>query len=215
MPAPTTILVFALAAGVLVAIPGPNHLYIVTRSVAQGRRIGLASAFGVETGTLVHITAAAVGLSALIASSATAFNVVRYLGAAYLAYLGVRALLRDRGTELLDAQARGHSVRRAYLDGILVNVLNPKVALFFVAFLPQFVDPGRGATATQILALGLVVFVIATASDIVYALAAGALGGWLRGRPGFLRRQRYLTGSIYLGLAAAATFAGGERRSAR
>jgi threonine/homoserine/homoserine lactone efflux protein len=215
MPAPTTILVFALAAGVLVAIPGPNHLYIVTRSVAQGRRIGLASAFGVETGTLVHITAAAVGLSALIASSATAFNVVRYLGAAYLAYLGLRALLRDRGTELLDAQARGHSVRRAYLDGILVNVLNPKVALFFVAFLPQFVDPGRGATATQILALGLVVFVIATASDIVYALAAGALGGWLRGRPGFLRRQRYLTGSIYLGLAAAATFAGGERRSAR
>jgi threonine/homoserine/homoserine lactone efflux protein len=215
MPAPTTILVFALAAGVLVAIPGPNHLYIVTRSVAQGRRIGLASAFGVETGTLVHITAAAVGLSALIASSATAFNVVRYLGAAYLAYLGLRALLRDRGTELLDAQARGHSVRRAYLDGILVNVLNPKVALFFVAFLPQFVDPGRGATATQILALGLVVFVIATASDIVYALTAGALGGWLRGRPGFLRRQRYLTGSIYLGLAAAATFAGGERRSAR
>jgi threonine/homoserine/homoserine lactone efflux protein len=215
MPAPATILVFALAAGVLVAIPGPNHLYIVTRSVAQGRRIGLASAFGVETGTLVHITAAAVGLSALIASSATAFNVVRYLGAAYLAYLGLRALLRDRGTELLDAQARGHSVRRAYLDGILVNVLNPKVALFFGAFLPQFVDPGRGATATQILALGLVVFVIATASDIVYALTAGALGGWLRGRPGFLRRQRYLTGSIYLGLAAAATFAGGERRSAR
>jgi threonine/homoserine/homoserine lactone efflux protein len=215
MPAPATILVFALAAGVLVAIPGPNHLYIVTRSVAQGRRIGLASAFGVETGTLVHITAAAVGLSALIASSATAFNVVRYLGAAYLAYLGVRALLRDRGTELIDAQARGHSVRRAYLDGILVNVLNPKVALFFVAFLPQFVDPGRGTTATQILVLGLVVFVIATASDIVYALAAGALGGWLRGRPGFLRRQRYVTGGIYLGLAAAATFAGGERRSAR
>jgi threonine/homoserine/homoserine lactone efflux protein len=215
MPAPATILVFALAAGVLVVIPGPNHLYIVTRSVAQGRRVGLASAFGVETGTLVHITAAAVGLSALIASSATAFNVVRYLGAAYLAYLGLRALLRDRGTELLDAQARGHSVRRAYLDGILVNVLNPKVALFFVAFLPQFVDPGRGATSTQILVLGLVVFVIATASDIVYALAAGALGGWLRGRPGFLRRQRYVTGGIYLGLAAAATFAGGERRSAR
>ena len=215
MPAPATILVFALAAGVLVAIPGPNHLYIVTRSVAQGRRIGLASAFGVETGTLVHITAAAVGLSALIASSATAFNVVRYLGAAYLAYLGLRALLRNRGTELLDAQARGHSVRRAYLDGILVNVLNPKVALFFVAFLPQFVDPARGTTATQILVLGLVVFVIATASDIVYALAAGALGGWLRGRSAFVRRQRYVTGGIYLGLAAVATFAGGERRSAR
>jgi threonine/homoserine/homoserine lactone efflux protein len=212
MPAPTTLLVFALAAGVLVAIPGPNHIYIVTRSLAQGRRVGLASAFGVETGTLVHIAAASVGLSALIASSAVAFNLVRYLGAAYLAFLGLRALLSEHGAQSHDDAARAGSVGRAYVDGILVNVLNPKVALFFLAFLPQFVDPGRGATATQILVLGLVLFVIATTSDIVYALAAGALGGWLRARPSFVRRQRYLTGGIYLGLAAAATFAGGERR---
>jgi threonine/homoserine/homoserine lactone efflux protein len=215
MPAPATLLVFALAAGVLVAIPGPNHIYIVTRSIAQGHRVGLASALGVETGTLVHISAAAVGLSALIASSAAAFNVVRYLGAAYLAYLGVRVLLRDHGPQRDEGHARAASVRRAYLDGILVNVLNPKVALFFLAFLPQFVDSRRGAASTQILVLGLVVFVIATTSDVVYALAAGALGGWLRGRPSFVRRQRYLTGSIYLALAAVATFAGSERRSAR
>ena len=212
MPAPTTLLVFALAAGVLVIIPGPNHIYIVTRSIAQGRRVGLASAFGVETGTLVHITAAAVGLSAVIASSAVAFNVVRYLGAAYLVFLGLRALLRDHGAQVEDGATRIGSARRAYVDGILVNVLNPKVALFFLAFLPQFVDPSRGATVTQILVLGLVVFVIATTSDVVYALAAGALGSWLRGRPAFVRRQRYLTGGIYLGLAAAATLAGGERR---
>jgi threonine/homoserine/homoserine lactone efflux protein len=212
MPAPTTLLVFALAAGVLVVIPGPNHIYIVTRSIAQGRRVGLASAFGVETGTLVHITAAAVGLSALIASSAVAFNFVRYLGAAYLVFLGVRALLSDHGAQLEGGATRAGSARRAYVDGILVNVLNPKVALFFLAFLPQFVDPHRGATATQILVLGLVVFVIATTSDVVYALAAGALGSWLRGRPAFVRRQRYLTGGIYLGLAAVATLAGGERR---
>jgi threonine/homoserine/homoserine lactone efflux protein len=212
MPASTTLLVFALAAGALVVIPGPNHIYIVTRSIAQGRRVGLASAFGVETGTLVHITAAAVGLSALIASSAVAFNFVRYLGAAYLAFLGLRALLSDGGQQPQDAAPRAGSTRRAYVDGILVNVLNPKVALFFLAFLPQFVDPRRGATGTQILVLGLVVFVIATTSDIVYALVAGALGGWLRGRPAFMRRQRYLTGGIYLGLAAVATFADGERR---
>ena len=212
MPAPTTLLVFALAAGVLVIIPGPNHIYIVTRSIAQGRRVGLASAFGVETGTLVHITAAAVGLSAVIASSAVAFNVVRYLGAAYLVFLGLRALLRDHGAQLEDGATRIGSAHRAYVDGILVNVLNPKVALFFLAFLPQFVDPSRGATVTQILVLGLVVFVIATTSDVVYALAAGALGSWLRGRPAFVRRQRYLTGGIYLGLAAVATLAGGERR---
>jgi threonine/homoserine/homoserine lactone efflux protein len=211
MPAPATLLVFALAAGVLVAIPGPNHIYIVTRSIAQGRRIGLASAFGVETGTLVHISAATVGLSALIASSAVAFDTLRYAGAAYLAYLGVRALLRDDAIEL-DGGTVPPSARRAYLDGVLVNVLNPKVALFFLAFLPQFVDPARGATSTQILVLGLVVFTIATTSDVVYALAAGALGGWLRGRPAFVRVQRHLTGCIYLGLAAAATFVPGERR---
>jgi threonine/homoserine/homoserine lactone efflux protein len=212
MPSPTTLLVFALAAGVLVVIPGPNHIYIVTRSIAQGRRVGLASALGVETGTLVHITAAAIGLSALIASSAVAFNFVRYLGAAYLAFLGLRAILGDHGAQLQDGRPRAGSARRAYVDGILVNVLNPKVALFFLAFLPQFVDPHRGAAATQILVLGFVVFVIATTSDIVYALAAGALGSWLRGRPAFARRQRFLTGGIYLGLAAVATFAGSERR---
>ena len=211
MPAPATLLVFALAASVLVAIPGPNHIYIVTRSIAQGRRIGLASAFGVETGTLVHISAATVGLSALVASSAVAFDTLRYAGAAYLAYLGIRALLRDDALEL-DGGAAPPSARRAYLDGVLVNVLNPKVALFFLAFLPQFVDPARGATSTQILVLGLVVFAIATTSDVVYALAAGALGGWLRSRPAFERVQRYVTGCVYLGLAAAATFVPGERR---
>jgi threonine/homoserine/homoserine lactone efflux protein len=211
MPAPATLLVFALAASVLVAIPGPNHIYIVTRSIAQGRRIGLASAFGVETGTLVHISAATVGLSALVASSAVAFDTLRYAGAAYLAYLGIRALLRDDAIDL-DGGAGPPSARRAYLDGVLVNVLNPKVALFFLAFLPQLVDPERGATSTQILALGLVVFAIATTSDVVYALAAGALGGWLRGRPAFVRVQRYVTGCVYLGLAAAATFVPSERR---
>jgi threonine/homoserine/homoserine lactone efflux protein len=211
MPAPATLLVFALAASVLVAIPGPNHIYIVTRSIAQGRRIGLASAFGVETGTLVHISAATVGLSALVASSAVAFDTLRYAGAAYLAYLGIRALLRDDAIEL-DGLAAPPSARRAYLDGVPVNVLNPKVALFFLAFLPQFVDPARGATSTQILVLGLVVFAIATTSDVIYALAAGALGGWLRSRPAFVRVQRYVTGCVYLGLAAAATFVPSERR---
>jgi threonine/homoserine/homoserine lactone efflux protein len=212
MPAPATLLVFALAASVLVAIPGPNHIYIVTRSIAQGRRIGLASALGVETGTLVHISAATVGLSALVASSAMAFNALRFAGAAYLVYLGVRALLRDEAVELEGGGVAAPSVRRAYLDGVLVNVLNPKVALFFLAFLPQFVDPARGSASTQILVLGLVVFVIATTSDVLYALAAGALGAWLRRRPGFARVQRYLTGCIYLALAAVATFVPAHRR---
>jgi threonine/homoserine/homoserine lactone efflux protein len=212
MPAPATLLVFAVAASVLVAIPGPNHIYIVTRSIAQGRRVGLASALGVETGTLVHISAATVGLSALVASSAMAFNALRFAGAAYLVYLGLRALLRDEDVAVDGGAAAAPSVRRAYLDGVLVNVLNPKVALFFLAFLPQFVDPERGSASTQILVLGLVVFAIATTSDVLYALAAGALGAWLRRRPGFARVQRYLTGCIYLALAAVATFVPAHRR---
>jgi threonine/homoserine/homoserine lactone efflux protein len=212
MPAPATLLVFAVAASVLVAIPGPNHLYIVTSSIAQGRRIGLASALGVETGTLVHVSAATVGLSALVASSAMAFNALRFAGAAYLVYLGLRALLRDEEAALDGGGTVAPSARRAYLDGVLVNVLNPKVALFFLAFLPQFVDPARGSASTQILVLGLVVFAIATTSDVLYALAAGALGSWLRRRPGFARVQRYLTGCIYLTLAAVATFVPAHRR---
>jgi hypothetical protein len=132
MPSPATLLLFAAAALALVAIPGPNHLYIVTRSLSQGRRIGLASAFGVETGTLVHICAAAAGISAVIASSAVAFHTLRYVGAAYLAFLGVRALLRDDTTRLDGPAARPPSVRRAYFDGVLVNVFNPKTVLLFL-----------------------------------------------------------------------------------
>ncbi len=211
MPELSTLLVFSLAALALVAIPGPNHVYIVTRSLAQGRRAGLASAFGVESGTLVHIAAAAAGLSALIASSALAFDVVKYLGAAYLVFLGVRALLVEEQLDL-DADADAALLLRVYVDGLLVNVLNPKVALFFLAFLPQFVDPARPA-APQVLVLGLLLATIGLTSDVLYAVAAGALRAWLRRRPGIVRRQPYLTGGIYLALGAAAALTGERRRT--
>ena len=210
MPDPGTLLLFTLAGLVLVAIPGPNHLYIVTRSIAQGRRAGLASAFGVESGTLVHIAAAAAGVSALVASSALAFSVVKYLGAAYLVFLGIRALLA-RDAHAPEAHDRRASLRRAYLDGLLVNVLNPKVALFFLAFLPQFVDTTRAA-APQVVVLGLLLSAIGLASNVLYAVTAGALRAWLRGRPGFWRRQRYVTGGVYVGLGVVAALAGGRRQ---
>jgi threonine/homoserine/homoserine lactone efflux protein len=211
VPEPTTLLVFALAATALVVIPGPNHVYIVTRSLVEGRGAGLASAFGVETGTLVHIAAAAVGLSTLIASSAVAFEIVKYAGAAYLIYLGVRAL-RDKDEPDLSTEGPKQPRQRTFIDGVIVNVLNPKVALFFLAFLPQFVDPSRGSTATQILVLGILLASIGLVSDVVYACVAGGLGSWLRRRPTFLRRQRQVAGCTYLalGLAAAAT---GHRRT--
>lgn len=207
-----TLLVFIAAAAVLVVIPGPNHIYIIARSAAEGRRAGFASAFGVETGTLVHVGVAAAGLSYLIAASDTAFNVVRYLGAAYLVYLGVRALWRHH--PLPEAAAvRPQRLRRVYVEGAVVNLLNPKVILFFLAFLPQFVDREAGAVPLQIVVLGSVLMVLGLLSDLVYAVAAGSLGEWLRQRPAAQRMQERLSGVVYLGLAAATAMTGSGQGS--
>jgi threonine/homoserine/homoserine lactone efflux protein len=205
MPDAATLLVFAAAATLIVLIPGPNHIYIAARSVSQGRGAGIASALGVETGTLVHIAAAAFGLSALIASSAAAFDVVRYAGAAYLVFLGVRALLRNGGHE---AGTQDEATRsRAFAEGVVVNLLNPKVALFFLAFLPQFIDPANGSIVLQTLVLGLTMFAIGLAIDLLYALIAGALGGRLRQRAVLDR----VSGGIYIALGAVAALSGGRR----
>jgi threonine/homoserine/homoserine lactone efflux protein len=206
VPEPSTLVLFAVSGLALVAVPGPNLIYIVTRSVDQGRGAGVASALGVETATLVHIAAAAVGLSAALASSATAFSVVKYAGAAYLVFLAVRAFMeRGAGAGVERAPAAG---RRIFAEGFVVNLLNPKVALFFLAFLPQFVDPAAGAAWTQVVVLGALLAVIGLSVDLTYAVAAGSLGGLLRGRPAVHR----LAGGVYLGLAAL-TLAGGRRSS--
>jgi threonine/homoserine/homoserine lactone efflux protein len=202
MPDPHMLLVFAAASVVLAVVPGPAVIYIVTRSVRHGRAAGLVSTLGVEAGNLVHVAAAAVGLSALLASSATAFNLVRYAGAAYLLYLGVRALL---GREAEDGRERPVvGRRRLFWEGAVVSALNPKTALFFLAFLPQFADPAPGAVAFQAFVLGSCFVALATVSDSAYALLAGTAGARLReGR--LLAR---LSGGVYLGLGAFAAFAG-------
>ncbi|PTL58332.1 LysE family translocator [Paraconexibacter algicola] len=217
MPTLHTLLLFAATAAALVAIPGPNHLYIATRAVAQGRRAGIVSGLGVETGTLVHIAAAAGGLSALIASSATAFDAVRYAGAAYLVLLGVRALRAgSAGTGGEAAPPVPVSLRRVYRDGIVVNVLNPKVALFFLAFLPQFLDPERGTVVLQVVTLGLVLAALGLLSNVVCAVAADRVARRLRARSGgvLAGRGHLLTGGIYVGLGAVAALAGGRRHGA-
>ena len=213
MPDLSTLLLFMVAAGIVVAIPGPNHLYIITRSVSQGRSAGLTSAAGVETGTLVHIAAAALGLSSIIASSALAFSVIKYAGATYLIYLGLRTLLRR--PKPLDQQIGSRSadpLPKVYREGILVNVLNPKVALFFLRFCRSSSISTSELAALQIIVLGLVMSLIGMASDIVYALTGGALRNLLERRPRFSQAQRYVTGTVYLGLGAAAALAGGTRR---
>jgi threonine/homoserine/homoserine lactone efflux protein len=202
-----TIALFAGAALVLLVIPGPAVLYIVAQSVAQGRSAGLVSMLGIQAGGLVHVAAAALGLSALLVQSALAFNVVKYAGAAYLVYLGLRKLL---GREQLEGGGARATISRARLfrQGIVVNVLNPKTALFFFAFLPQFVDPDAGAVGLQIAFLGVLFIALAILSDGLYALAAGSAAGWLRGRPAFLRAEGWISGSVLVGLGLATAFSG-------
>src|SRR5918912_1274602 len=147
----------------LVFMPGPNTLYIIARSVRQGRRAGIVSSLGVQVGSLVHISAATCGLSALLLSSALAFGVVKYAGAAYLIYLGVKTLLTKEGAGPA-REVKGASLSPVFYQGVVVNLLNPKTALFFLAFLPQFVDPSRGAAWTQVLLLGAKFVVLALCS---------------------------------------------------
>jgi threonine/homoserine/homoserine lactone efflux protein len=159
----------------------------------------------------VHVGAAAVGLSAVLVASAAAFTAVKWLGAAYLVYLGVRRIL-DRTAPASVATGQPRRLRRAFLDGVVVNTLNPKTALFFLAFLPQFVDLARGRPGVQILGLGLLFVLLGTITDGTYALSAGTAARWLRGRPRFLASERWISGSVYIGLGVAAAVSSGGRK---
>jgi threonine/homoserine/homoserine lactone efflux protein len=199
VPSPGSLALFAAASLALAVVPGPAVLYIVAQSVDQGRLAGLFSAAGIAVGGLVHVVAATIGLSSLLASSATAFTIVKYAGAAYLILLGIRRVLTRE--ELEDEMVRSpQTPRRLFVNGVVVNVLNPKTALFFLAFLPQFVDPEAGAAWLQILALGLMFVAIALCSDSLWALAAGTLGSWLRRSSWYLGVKRWVTGTVFIGL---------------
>ena len=210
MPDPPTLALFAAAALALTLFPGPAVLYIVARSVEGGRLAGLASALGVALGGLVHVAFAVVGLSAVLAHSAATFALVKWLGAAYLVYLGLRTILSRKGEDPETPAVERASLGRILRQGIVVNVLNPKTALFFLAFLPQFVDPSGVAAYIQISALGAVFVVIALSTDSLYALLSGTAAAWIRGRSGVQKARRYVSGGIYiaLGVATAATGSG-------
>lgn len=198
MPEPSTLVLFVAAALVLLVTPGPAVLYVVARSVEQGPKAGFVSSLGLGVGGFVHVLAATLGLSAILVSSATAFSIVKLIGAGYLVYLGVRTLLgRNQGTEGVAEGPR--PMWRIFRDGVIVNLFNPKAALFFFAFLPQFVDPAKGHVALQFLGLGLLFEMLGLMSDSTYALLAGTVGGWLRTNERVREIQRYVTGSVYLG----------------
>lgn len=209
IPDPPAIGLFVVAALALLLVPGPAVLYVVTRSVQQGRRAGLVSVLGIHVGTLAHITAATLGLSALVLSSAVAFTAVKVAGAAYLIGLGLWTLLARRAeTEV--ALGGERNLRRAFTQGIVVNVLNPKTALFFLAFLPQFVDPHAQHPAVQIAFLGVLFALLGLVTDSIWAVVAGTAGGVLRRSRRFLHVQRYVSGVVYIGLGVATAFAGSK-----
>ena len=209
MPSPEVFAAFAVASLALLIVPGPSVLYIVTRSIDQGRSAGLVSVLGIHTGSVVHVAAAALGVSAILASSAVAFGVVKYVGAAYLIWLGIRTI-RERHEERQIGPVRERSLGRVYAQGVVVNVLNPKTALFFLAFLPQFVDVSRGAVTAQIVILGLTFILLGFVSDGSYALVASRVSRRFstrpRSEPGTLRR--WLPGLTLIGLGVISAVTG-------
>ena len=210
MPDASTFALVVAAALVLLVVPGPSVLYVVARSIEGGRTAGFVSVLGVQTGAILHIAFATLGLSAILASSAVAFSVVKWLGAAYLVWLGLRRIFGsdDEEDEVAVEPAR---LSRVFSQGVLVNTLNPKTALFFLAFLPQFVDPSRGAAWTQILLLGATFVILALCSDGLYALLSGTASGWLQRKvkgTAFRRGQRFVSGGVLIALGAVAAVSG-------
>jgi len=199
VPSLSTYAIFIVTCLALLAIPGPAVLYVVSRSIDQGRRAGLASVLGISTGTVVHVTLATVGLSSLILASRIAFDAVRYVGAAYLIYLGVRRLVTRHVEEELKERAP-RTARDLYTQGLIVNLLNPKTIVFVFAFIPQFVDLGAGHVWLQIMALGLTFAALGTMSDSLYALVAGTIADRLRGTPLIARIERWFGGTVLIGL---------------
>ena len=212
LPTPSSFLLFLTGALVLLVIPGPAVLYILSRTLVQGRLAGVVSAAGIAVGTLGHVAAAILGLSAVVVSSARAFYAVKYLGAAYLVFLGARMLLR-RDSPAIEVREGGRSLRRIFVQGILVNLLNPKTALFFLAFRPQFVDPSRGHVSVQILALGTSFAVFGLCSDSSWALLAGTLAQRLPSNLRWRRVQNNISGSALIALGLATAFSGARAKS--
>jgi threonine/homoserine/homoserine lactone efflux protein len=212
MPSPTTYGLFILTALALLAIPGPAVLYVVSRSIDQGRSAGLSSVLGITTGTVVHVALAAIGLSSLVLASRVAFDTVRYVGAAYLVFLGVRRLVTRRTDDGVEPSAP-RTRRDLYTQGVIVNLLNPKTIVFIFAFIPQFVDVGAGHIGAQIMLFGLTFALLGLMSDSCYALVAGTVADRLRGTPLVARVERWVGGTVLIGLGVASAVVAPHRSS--
>ncbi|MEO9967907.1 MAG: LysE family translocator [Reichenbachiella sp.] len=199
LPSPENILLFITAATILIIVPGPAVLYIMMKSMEQGAKAGIASVLGVGIGAMVHVLAAAIGVSALLVASATAFAVLKYVGALYLIYLGVKKII-DKAPAIKEEKVNRQALTSIFYEGIIVNTLSPKSAIFFFAFLPQFINPERGGTTSQILFLGLLFLIIALISDMCYVMLSGKLVKKFRSSTVYPDIQKYVSGGIHIAL---------------
>jgi threonine/homoserine/homoserine lactone efflux protein len=201
MPTQQTLLTFALVSAGLMVIPGPSNLFLLAHGIGHGRRSALAAMTGIETAAAIRVLLAAAGLSAVLASSAAAFSLIRWVGVAYLTYLGIRAFRTRRQEESPDAPGRPVPLARSARKGLIVGLGNPKMVIFFLAFFPQFIHPAQGPQATQMLILGAVFWIIGAIWDLAFACASGTIGTWLQRRPRIQAAQPRMEGLAYLGLA--------------
>ena len=206
---PSKLTLFIFAALALLLVPGPAVLYIIARSASPGRAAGLVSVLAIETANLIQAIAAGLGLSAILLSSALAFDVVKYLGAAYLIFLGIRKLLSSDNEA--EEEIKQESLRQIYWQGVAINILNPKTALFFFAFLPQFVDPALGNVVAQNLLLGMIFVGLAIVTDSLYALVISSFADTLRGNRRFQTGGRYFAGLVYVGLGITTALTGAKK----
>ncbi|MDZ4723816.1 MAG: LysE family translocator [candidate division Zixibacteria bacterium] len=200
------LLLFMTATLLLNITPGPDMLYVATRSISQGKIAGTVSALGIGGGCVVHCLAAAFGLSALFMYSATAFDVIKYIGAGYLIYLGIRALTAKQSAPSSGVRYAKAPLSQIFWQGVLTNILNPKVALFFLAFLPQFTHSDSTSPALEILILGTIFNISGTIVNIIVALVFGLAGQRLVQKPSFWQFQRWITSAVFIGLGAKLLF---------
>lgn len=204
------LIIFISASIALLLLPGPAVLYITARSANQGRVAGFVSVLAIETANLVQAIAAGLGLSAILLSSALAFDVVKYLGATYLIYLGIKKLLTKEESSI-GQEVKRESLSQIFWQGFIINILNPKTALFFFAFLPQFVNPEKGNVTLQNLSLGVLFVTLAFITDSVYALVASSLAEKLNANKNFQKGQKYFAGLVYIGLGITTALTGARK----
>lgn len=205
------LILFVGAAFILLVIPGPAVIYITAQSIDQGTKAGIISTLGIALGSLIHVVFASLGLSTLLVTSAAAFSVVKYIGAAYLIYLGIKKLLeKEYNRDYVKSGSVKYS--QIFYKGILVNILNPKTALFFFAFLPQFIDLTKSSPTFQMIVLGCIFVLMGIISDGIYAVLAGRIGSYLKRNSGILKIQKHVTGIIYILLGVLTAVSSGSNR---